>query len=64
LLFLVSKVNTNGLEADCLTNVPALFEQMLLHSEKINKLAAALTIKSYPQVALGPKVTIYDLATN
>jgi hypothetical protein len=41
-----------------------LFEQLLTQTEKINKIATSLMIKSLPQIPTGPKVTLYDLTVN
>lgn len=60
----VERVNSNSLAQEILSNVPALFEQLLTQTEKSNKIATSLMIKSLPQIPTGPKVTLYTLATN
>lgn len=62
--FLIEKTSSNSLDADILNNIPALFEQLLTQTEKNNKIATSLMIKSLPQIPTGPKVTLYDLAAN
>jgi hypothetical protein len=61
LLGLVEGVNTLSLDTDCQNNVSALFEQLLTQTEKSNKLASSLMIKSMPTPTTS-KVTLYDLA--
>lgn len=61
---MIQEVSNGELDSEILNNIPALFEQMLSQSEKSNKIATSLMIKSLPQIPSGPKITLYDMANN